>query len=101
MFFNNLIRGKNQLRVAGNFISSKDVDKKCVMYTKGNKEFMTCDNANYIVHELFDKNLSRYQDNLEKRMVGSEFVFDLVKLLRYKCHKINFTRGGSYIDSPD
>ena len=29
-----------------------------------------------------------------------EFVFDYVQLLYYKCHKINFNRGGSYIDSP-
>ena len=34
-------------------------------------------------------------------MRGSEFVFDYVKLLYYKCHKINLNRGGSYIDSPD
>ena len=34
-------------------------------------------------------------------MKGSEFVFDYVQLLYYKCHKINLNRGGSYIDSPD
>ena len=34
-------------------------------------------------------------------MRGSEFVFDYVHLLYYKCHKINLNRGGSYIDSPD
>ena len=34
-------------------------------------------------------------------MKGSEFVFDYVHLLYYKCHKINLNRGGSYIDSPD
>ena len=32
---------------------------------------------------------------------GSEFVFDYVHLLYYKCYKINFNRGGSYIDSLD
>ena len=31
---------------------------------------------------------------------GSEFAFDYVQLLHYKCHKINLNRGGSYIDSP-
>ena len=30
----------------------------------------------------------------------SEFVFDYVHLLYYKCHKTNPNRGGSYIDSP-
>ena len=34
-------------------------------------------------------------------MKGSEFVFDYVQLLFYKCHKINPTGSGSYIDSPD
>ena len=33
-------------------------------------------------------------------MKGSEFVFDYVQLLYYKCHKINPNCGGSYIDSP-
>ena len=34
-------------------------------------------------------------------MKGSEFVFDYVYLLYWKCHKINLNHGGSYIDSPD
>ena len=32
---------------------------------------------------------------------GCEFVFDYVRLLYDKCHKIYLNRGGSYIDSPD
>ena len=50
--------------------------------------------------ELFDSLKNRYQNNLEL-MKGSEFVFDYVQLLYYKCHKINPNRGGSYINSPD
>ena len=34
-------------------------------------------------------------------MKASEFAFDYVHLLYYKCHKTNSNRGGSYIDSPD
>ena len=34
-------------------------------------------------------------------MRGSEFIFDFVHLLYYKCHKINLNCGGLYIDSPD
>ena len=34
-------------------------------------------------------------------MKGSEFVFDYVQLLHYKCHKINLNRSGLYKDSPD
>ena len=31
-------------------------------------------------------------------MRGSNFIFDLVKQLFYKCHKVNFKRRGSYIE---
>ena len=41
--------------------------------------------------------LNRYQNNFEKLMKGSEFVFNYVHLLYYKCHKINLNCGGSYI----
>ena len=34
-------------------------------------------------------------------MKVSDFVFDYVQLLYYKCHKINLNRRESYIDSPD
>ena len=34
-------------------------------------------------------------------MKASEFVFDYVQLLHYKCYKINPNRSGSYIDLPD
>ena len=34
-------------------------------------------------------------------MRGSDFIFDSVQLTYYKCHKVNFKRGGLYIDSPD
>ena len=34
-------------------------------------------------------------------MRGSDFIFDLVQLLYYKCHKVNFKRDGSYVDCPD
>ena len=44
---------------------------------------------------------SRYQENLETSMRRSDFTFDSVQLMYYKCHKVNFKRGGSYIDSPD
>ena len=34
-------------------------------------------------------------------MKGSDFIFDPVQLLYYKCHKVIFNRGGLYIDFPD
>ena len=54
-----------------------------------------------IVDELFDSLRLRYQGNLGTSMEGSEFIFDSVQMMYYKCHKVNFGRGGSYINSPD
>ena len=34
-------------------------------------------------------------------MRASDFIFDSVKRMYYKCYKVNFKYGGSYINSPD
>ena len=34
-------------------------------------------------------------------MRGSDFIFDFVDLLYYKCHNINLNRCRSYVDSPN
>ena len=44
---------------------------------------------------------SRHQIGLETSMRSSDFIFYAVNLLYYKCHKINFKRGGPYIKYPD
>ena len=67
-----------QLAIALNFISSKDPDQ-----------------------ELFESRLKRYQIGLETSMKRSNFIFDCVNLLYYKCHKVNLNCGGPYIDSCD
>ena len=41
------------------------------------------------------------QGNLETLMRESDFIFDSVQRMYYKCHKVNFKRDGLYIDSPD
>ena len=61
---------------------------------------MINDDANEVINKLFDSLKNRYQNNLES-MKGSEFVFDYVHLMYYKCHKINPKFGGSYEDSHD
>ena len=62
---------------------------------------MSYDNANEVVNELFESLLSRYQIGLETSMRENDFIFDSVQLMFYKCHKVNFNRGDSHIDSPD
>ena len=92
---------KIQLTVANNFISFTDNYEERVMHSKSdNIEIMINGEADEVIYELFDSLKNRYHHNLES-MKGSEFVFDYVQLLYYKCHKINRNRGGSFIDSPD
>ena len=63
------------------------------MHSKSdNIEIMTNDEADEFIKKLFDSLKNRYQNNLES-MKGSEFLFDYVYLLYYKCHKIKLTRG--------
>ena len=51
---------KIQLTIAINFISSKDVDEDRVMLSKrDNIEFVSFDNVNEVVNELFESLLSR------------------------------------------
>ena len=93
---------KIQLTIAINFISSKDTEEEHVMYSmSGDIKFTPYNDANETVNALFESLLSRYRDNLETSMWGSDFVFDSVQLMYYKCHKVNFKHSGSYIDSPD
>ena len=93
---------KIQLTIAINFISSKHAEEERAMHsTSNNEDFFTDDNANDIIDELLKSLLSRYQNNLETSIRGNYFIFDSVQLLYYKFHKINFVRGGSYIDTTD
>ena len=69
--------------------------------TSGNIKFTSYNDANEVVNEVFESLRSRCQGNLETSMRGSDFIFDSVQLMYYKCHKVNFRRGDSYIDSPD
>ena len=92
---------KIQLIIASNFISSKDAEEERVMHSRSdNIKFTSYNDANEFVDELFESLSSRYPGNSETSMRGGDFIFDSVQLMYYKCHKVNFKRDGSYIDSP-
>ena len=86
---------KIQLTAIINFISSKlDFDETSIMYTKSiNIEIMTGSDTNNVFEKLFESLLQKYQENLEEKMCGSEFVFDGVNALYYDLHKISLNRG--------
>ena len=91
-----------ELTIAINFISSEDTEEERVIHSiSDNRKFTSYNDVNEVVNKLFEPLLSRYHDNLETSTRGSEFNFDSVQLMHYECHKVNFKRCGSYIDSPD
>ena len=94
---------KIQLTIISNFISSKDDnDEEHEIHSKGdNIVIIMNDEADEFIKELFQSCRKRYQNKLEESLKDSEFLFDYVHLLYYKCHKINPNCGGSLIVSRD
>ena len=79
----------------------KRYEEERVMHsTSNNIKFTPYSDVNEVIDELFESLCWRYQGNLETSMKGSDFIFDSVQLMYYKCRKVNFKRGGSYIDYP-
>ena len=62
---------------------------------------MIYDKADKVIEELSEPFLYRYQIRWETSMKGSDFIFDCVNLLYYKCHKICPNGDGSCIASQD
>ena len=85
---------KIQLTIAINFISSKDFEEEHIMNSKS-KNIKFYNDVNEVADKLFDTLGSRHQGNLETSWRGSNFIFDSVQLIYYKCHKVNFRCGGS------
>ena len=65
------------------------------------KDKLNPDDGNEVAKEIFASLFSRQQIGFETSTKGSDFIFNSVNLLHYKCNKINFRCGGLYIDSPD
>ena len=102
IYFQNSGTLKIQLTIEINFVFSKDTEKENVMHSRTHSiKFTFYNDANELVDELFDSLHLRYQGNLETSTKGSDFIFDSVQLIFYKCHKISFKHGGSYVDSPE
>ena len=58
------------------------------MHSKSDKmEIMINDKADEVIEVLFESFVNSYQIGLETSIRGSDFIFDCVHLLYYKCHK--------------
>ena len=84
------------------FISSLDTGEIRAINSKSDNIEITMGNeADDIVKKLFESFEKRYQEGLETKMKGSQFVFESVDLLYHSLHRISLNRGESYIDSPE
>ena len=108
-YLNDLINDKKdkgewklQLSAEISFVSQKpDSDEKRVMYTRSIcEEFMIGSETEEITEKLIISLLQRYQNNLNEKMRGSDFIFNGVNYLFYDFNRISISKGGSYIESP-
>ena len=68
---------KIQLITRINFISSLDTGEFCRMYSKSNNvKILISTETDDFINEIFKSFLKKYQEGLEIKMKGSEFVFD-------------------------
>ena len=93
---------KLQLSVEISFVSQKPgSDENRVMYTRSTpEEFMIGSETEEVAEKLFMSILQKYQDNLQNKMKGSDFIFNRINYLYYDLNRITISKGGSYIGSP-
>ena len=57
-------------------------------------------NIDEVIKILLKSLLQKYQENLQEKMKGSDFIFDGINYLYYDLNKESISKDGSYIDSP-
>ena len=67
--------------------------------SSGNIKFKPYSDANNVIDKLLKSLRSKFQVNLITSMRGSDFIFDSVQLMYYKCHRVKFIAGGLHIVS--
>ena len=99
IYLQNSYTWKIQLTITINFIASKDAEEERVMHSSSNNiKFTSYSDADEVFDDLFKSLPSRYEVNLETSMGKLSYYYS-VQLMYYKCHRVNFIRGGSYIHS--
>ena len=92
---------KIQLSMQVSFISPINEETDIMHSKSDNVEIMRGRSTNDILNMLIETFKQRYQEDLETRMRGSNYVFNQVKLLEYHFHKISINRGSSYLPTLD
>ena len=84
---------KIQLTMRITFISYLDTGEFHIMHSKiDNAKIMMCIETDDIIDELPESFLKKYQNGLEIKIEGSDFVFESVDLLCYFLHKISLNK---------
>ena len=93
---------KIQLSAEISFISQKPNSNEIrVMFTRSTpEEFMIGSETEEVAEKLIMSILQKYQDNLQNKMKGSDFIFNGINYLYHDLYRITITKGGSYIESP-
>ena len=93
---------KIQLPADISFISQKPNSNEIrVMFTRSiPEEFMIGSETEEVAEKLIMSILQKYQDNLQNKMKGSDFIFNGINYLYYDLNRITISKGGSYIESP-
>ena len=93
---------KLQLTAKTSFVSLKpDSDEMRLMYTRSNPaEFMNGSETEEIIESLYRSLLQKYNDNLQEKMKGSDFVFNGINYFHYDFNRVSISKDGSYIESP-
>ena len=93
---------KIQLSAEISFISEKPNSNEIrVMFTRSTpEEFISGSETDEVAEKLFMSILQKYQDNLQNKMKGSDFIFNGINYLYYDLNRITISKGGSYIESP-
>ena len=93
---------KIQLSAEISFISQKPNSNEIrVMFTRSiPEEFRIGSETEEVTEKLIMSILQKYQDNLQNKMKGSDFIFNGINYLYYDLNRITISKGGSYIESP-
>ena len=93
---------KLQISAEISFVSQKPgSDETRTMFTRSTPEkFMIGSEREEVAENLIMSILQKYQDNLQNKMKGSDFIFNGIKYLYYDLNRITISKGGSYIESP-
>ena len=100
-FYNTKSDWKTQLSMQISFNSYTDNNVEIMHSKSDNVKTMWTVDANDAIQELLSTLLQRFQQGLETKIKGSNYIFNRVNSLEYHFHKVSLKRGSSYIPQPD